>query len=726
LDTITSYKLTLLFIFAIVIPSTLLSVVSLVAISHERDLHRAQLVQRYREGAVEVALALERRLLGPQAEIERALAAISSGAAPADGRPPALADLADAVGALAGAGRVFRAAVVVGPGGALLAGGPGPVPSQSAEPPGDGQAGLAAFASLPARDPGGRRPLHPAEVDEILRPAEELEYRLHDDRAALRAYDEIARRHADDDQVRLETLVARARILARLGGPREAVYDALDEIVRRHPLARDRDGGLPSLAARLEIAAIFERAGDPDAEVRTLEDLVRFAGRYEPDLGAGAASFYRDRALERLRKIGPDAAERALAAGLAARKDREAARAFAAALGGAPLLARLRGLADRAASGKELPVSRYLIDRAGDARLVVFFAPIPRPGGGALGIAAFEVDLDGLRARELEPLVASEAAHDEGFFRLVDRGAPVAAAPGEAEEVARRTLRPPLDHLEVVALRRDPLALDPLGRLRDRIYSWAIALALVGLSIGALITTRAVRKEMKASHLKSDFVTTVTHELKTPLTSIGMFAETLLMGRVSDEAEKKECLEIIAKETDRLTRLIDRVLTFSKIEARKKRFDLKLADPLALVEETADLFRTQMRGGKKPLALEVTAVQDLPKVLVDRASMQEVLLNLLSNAYKYGGEQPRIQVTLTKRRRWVLVEVRDRGIGIPWREQRKIFRKFYRANDVLTRDVEGSGIGLTLARSIVQAHRGDITVRSKVGEGSTFTVWLPR
>jgi two-component system, OmpR family, phosphate regulon sensor histidine kinase PhoR len=197
------------------------------------------------------------------------------------------------------------------------------------------------------------------------------------------------------------------------------------------------------------------------------------------------------------------------------------------------------------------------------------------------------------------------------------------------------------------------------------------------------------------------------------------------MGRVSNKEEERECLEIIAKETERLSRLIDRVLTFSKIEAGKKRFDLKLTDLPELVDETIELFKTQMRGAPKPFTIEMALLHDMPEVLCDRGSMQEVLLNLLSNAYKYGGDQKKIEVNISKRRRWALIEVRDWGMGIPRGEQSKIFQKFYRSNDLLTREVEGSGIGLTLAQSIARAHRGDITVKSKVGAGSTFTVWLP-
>jgi signal transduction histidine kinase len=695
-DTLTSYKLTLLFIFTIVVPSTLLSLFSLSAISGERDRHRARIAERCRQQADEIAGRIERELFGPQAELEEALAARIA-------RLGSLEELRDLPRELLGSKSVFRAAALFRPSGALVV---------------EGGAGAAGGGG--AREGGSEVAL----LDEIFRPAEELELRLRDDRAALAAYEAIERRHGEDDRVRLEALMARARLTARLGAPLDA-YDALDEVIRRYPLARDRDGNVLSLAARLEIAAIYRRLDNRAAEAFALEELVRFIGRHAPEIDPGAVAFYRREALDALRRLDPRRAEVALAAAEADRQDREAEAALAQRLVKSALLAKLRGLAAGAAAGKEppSPVSGWLVERSlSEGRLVLYWRLAP-----PAGLAAFEVALDLFRARAEDALAAAAAGFDEGSFRLVDRGAALfPAGPGE-EEVGRRPLRFPLDYLEIAALRGDKASQDALGQLRDRVQIWAIGLALVGLAIGAFVMTRAVRKEMKAAALKSDFVTTVTHELKTPLTSIGMFAETLLMGRVENKAEEKECLEIIARETDRLTRLIDRVLTFSKIEARKKRFDLKLCDMAALVDETVEIFKTQLRGGaSKPYSLEVTAVQDLPKVLMDRAAIQEVLLNLISNAYKYGGEQKRIAITLTKRRRWVLAEVRDWGIGIPWREQRKIFRKFYRANDVLTRDVEGSGIGLTLAQSIARAHRGAITVRSRLGHGSTFTLWLPR
>ncbi|GIW73196.1 MAG: hypothetical protein KatS3mg102_2738 [Planctomycetota bacterium] len=407
-------------------------------------------------------------------------------------------------------------------------------------------------------------------------------------------------------------------------------------------------------------------------------------------------------------------------------------------------------------------------------RRLIFGAPIRAgPEELPLGLALVEPDVERFLAAELELLLPLLGEREQAQFRLVAAEAPprgLAAGAGQRQpsgsvsELGHAPLPYPLDHLAVAVSPAGAPPRGPLQTLSARLHIWAIAFILAALLVGAGVTTLAVNREVRTAALKSDFVTTVTHELKTPLTSIGMFAETLLMGRVRDEAEQKECLEIIARETERLTRLIDRVLTFSKIEARTKRFDLRLTDLGRLVEETIELFQTQMRGAEAPVQIELAVAHDLPPVLCDRAAMQEVLLNLFSNAYKYsrwprraslsssgagappGGGAPlelrpsgepgegeaaeapprRIHVTVTKRRRWAMIAVRDWGIGISRREQRKIFRKFYRANDVLTREVDGSGIGLTLARSIMRAHRGDVTVRSRLGHGSTFTIWLPR
>jgi len=720
MDSFAGFRLALVFMLAVLVPSALLSLFSLAAIDHERQALRARAEARAQEEAREIARELQRRIEAPLVEADRALA-------DALRRAPSPRVAALAAASIAGAGRPLRASLFVGRDG----------------------------ARDPDIPPEARRE---TPLEDVFRAAEEREQRREDPEGALESVREIERAHAGDEGVLVEALAMRARLHARVDAFPHNAYEACRRIIERHPFARDRDGAVLSLGARLEVAAIWRRLGDDASAARALEDLVRFVARYEDELAPREARWYREAALERLRAIAPALAQRALEGTEQVKRDREAARAFRdswkgalpsrvkAALDAAPLVrdaasAGPQGTLVRGDGGRGLVYCRPLVvEVAPDAPparpppLGAPAAPLSAVRVTLLGAVVFEVDLDLLRARESSPLLQREPPHDECAFRLEQRGAaptPTADAEPPADVLARERLKFPLEEWDVVALRRAAGEPEGLLLVSERMRIWTGGLLLLGTIIGAAVMTRAVWRERKASELKSDFVTTVTHELKTPLTSIGMFAETLLMGRVESKAEERECLEIIAKETERLSRLIDRVLTFSKIEAGRKRFDLRLTDMHELVLETVDLFETQVRGAElkeagPPPRIGITVIHDLKDILCDRGSVQEVLLNLLSNAVKYGGQERRVEVTLRRKRRWAMLEVRDWGIGIPRGEQSRIFDKFYRTDNRLTREREGSGIGLTLAQAIARGHRGDITVRSKVGAGSTFTLWLPR
>ncbi|MCW8141781.1 MAG: HAMP domain-containing histidine kinase, partial [Planctomycetota bacterium] len=257
------------------------------------------------------------------------------------------------------------------------------------------------------------------------------------------------------------------------------------------------------------------------------------------------------------------------------------------------------------------------------------------------------------------------------------------------------------------------------------VYLWVIALAVGGIAAGVLATTRTVLREAKAGQLKSDFVTNVTHELKTPLTSIRMFLDTLLLGRVTDEAETRECLQVMAREAERLTRLIEQLLVFSRIESKKWRLKLGFEHPRGLVEEALKVLSDQLGRPRDELGIEVVAVQDLPQIAVDRFGVVEAILNILHNAWKYTpGPDRRIRVVITSRRRHVEIAVEDNGIGVPRRDRRRIFVKFERGTNAEEKRIEGSGIGLTMATSIVQAHGGTITFAPNKPHGSRFSIWL--
>jgi two-component system phosphate regulon sensor histidine kinase PhoR len=259
---------------------------------------------------------------------------------------------------------------------------------------------------------------------------------------------------------------------------------------------------------------------------------------------------------------------------------------------------------------------------------------------------------------------------------------------------------------------------------RSLFYSVFAVVSVPLVFLAGLFVVSRVRQEVNAAKHKVDFLANVTHELKTPLTSIRMFAETLQMGRSRSEEETRESLAIIGREAERLSRMIERVLEYSRLEQQTKVFNFRPVDLSDVADDAVTLFRAQAAKTAGTRILLDTE-PGIPDIIGDRDAIKDVLLNLLSNAVKYGGAGKEINVNLRSDGRWVALEVVDRGQGIPPDEQSKVFDKFYRSNDVLARKVEGTGLGLSICREIAKAHGGTISVKSSVGEGSTFTLRLP-
>jgi len=253
-------------------------------------------------------------------------------------------------------------------------------------------------------------------------------------------------------------------------------------------------------------------------------------------------------------------------------------------------------------------------------------------------------------------------------------------------------------------------------------FTWAVILLVLTIVVGVFYTLRYVLRETRTARLKSDFVGFISHELKTPLAAIRMFTETLLAGRVEDDAERQTCLELIDKESERLSKLIDTVLEYSRIERQQKTFRFASGSIEEVVNEAVRLFHGHTKD--RPRKVEVNAVQQVSKIQMDRDSMVELMLNLLSNADKYSPAGEPIVINLRETVDDITVEVIDRGVGIPKRDQKRIFEKFFRSNDYLSRAVEGSGLGLAFARYIAKVHNGEIRVSSQVNSGSTFTLQL--
>jgi signal transduction histidine kinase len=248
------------------------------------------------------------------------------------------------------------------------------------------------------------------------------------------------------------------------------------------------------------------------------------------------------------------------------------------------------------------------------------------------------------------------------------------------------------------------------------------ALSLL-LGAGIYLTYRNVSKEMALAKLKSDFVSNVSHELRTPLSLIRLYAETLEMGRLTHPEKYQEYYQIIRKESERLTGLINNILDFSRIEAGRKEYDFRETDMRELVHNTLESYRYQIEQNGFSFVEKID--DNVPPMKVDREAMARSLLNLVNNALKYSQDQKYIGVNLYRDNGSVKLEVVDHGIGIPVQEQQKIFEKFYRVGDPLVHNTKGSGLGLSLVRHIVNAHGGDVQVDSSPGQGSRFIIALP-
>jgi two-component system phosphate regulon sensor histidine kinase PhoR len=249
-----------------------------------------------------------------------------------------------------------------------------------------------------------------------------------------------------------------------------------------------------------------------------------------------------------------------------------------------------------------------------------------------------------------------------------------------------------------------------------------LVMALSGAAAtGVVLVWVFVRREANLSRLQSDFVSKVSHELRTPLTSIRLFTETLALRRGDLEAEDK-CIAALAREGTRLQELIDRLLDWGRMESGRREFVMKDTDLRSIVETAVEAFEPVRE--RRAVDLQVALPAESITVHADRGAVSDALLNLLTNAHKYGGDPARIEVFVEQRGADVRVTVKDNGAGIPKVEHKRIFQKFYRVDDSLSRIREGSGLGLAIVKHVMRAHGGRVELESEQGRGSAFTLVL--
>jgi signal transduction histidine kinase len=346
--------------------------------------------------------------------------------------------------------------------------------------------------------------------------------------------------------------------------------------------------------------------------------------------------------------------------------------------------------------------------------------------GAQLSLARLKMGLAPI-PQKLDP-----AFRDDIGVALLDEGArPVGVFPAGFQANWKRPfvateVGEELPHWEMAAYLLDPAKLARSAQALRLTLGSLIALLLLAIAAGGWLIVADLRRQLLAARQKTDFVSNVSHELKTPLTSIRMFSELLAEGRVNEPAKRQSYLNIITAETSRLTRLINNVLDFSRMERGEKRYSFKPCDLIAVARETLDTYRPHLEScGFK---IESRLPNALILVNGDRDALSQVIVNLLSNAEKYSSDHKEVLVEIERRDEplpHVEVRVQDRGLGVPRGCEMKIFEQFYRAHDSLASGIQGSGLGLTLGRQIARAHGGEVVYRAREGGGSCFALRLP-
>lgn len=355
-----------------------------------------------------------------------------------------------------------------------------------------------------------------------------------------------------------------------------------------------------------------------------------------------------------------------------------------------------------------------------DSTMILLFVPASSPSTVVGIIVDIDRFINDVAGRKL-----SDIAQNDFVIAVVQRTTGAIAyetSPvGERKMSQQRPLWIFPDH--AVRIRLQGVTIQEAANERFMKNIFLILLMDAVLILGAWFVFRTIRREMELVALKSDFVSNVSHELRTPLSLIRMFAETLEMGRVKTEEKKKEYYGIILHETERLTRLINNILNFSRMESRTRKFHFRKTDVNGVAASVLAVYSYQLE--RQRFTVETSYDDTLPEIEADDEAIAEALHNLVDNAIKYSGDEKFIRIVTARDERGVVIRVSDRGIGIPVEHRAKVFEKFYRVSHGLVHTAKGSGLGLAIVQHIVQSHNGTITIESVEGKGSTFSIHLP-
>lgn len=532
----------------------------------------------------------------------------------------------------------------------------------------------------------------PSALDPAFQSGEYLEFQRRDLEAAATAYRVIA---GSDGPGRVGALLRLGRV-QRKAGALESALETYHRMAREEPVNLEgRPADLVARHARLDLLDQLGRSGEAEQEARDLYlDLTR--GRWR--LSRGGFEFV-------------DADLRRRIAG------------FADSVAGAPasatsiLLTRaLDSLWREWRRGGFTGTTQRLLDFDGLPVVVASAGP----GATHLAWLATPSHLAGAWLQALEPVLARE-----GVWLTLESPAGVRVVsqiPAGSGPVVRAVADPSVPWVLALASRDPARAAEDLAARRRVLIAGLFLASLLGL-VGTYAVARAVNRELEVARVQSDFVAAVSHEFRTPLTSIRQLTELLASGRVPGDDRRKDYYELMKQESLRLHRLVEGLLDFGRMEAGAHQLRLEPMEAAELVRGVVSEFQEEAAGRERRIELRDPAPQC--PVRADREALGRALWNLLDNAVKYSPEGAPVTVSLARTDGKVSISISDRGPGIPPGEQDRVFEKFIRGDAARASGIRGTGLGLAMVREIARAHRGEVSVKSTPGAGSTFTLALP-
>jgi signal transduction histidine kinase len=517
-----------------------------------------------------------------------------------------------------------------------------------------------------------------AAEDDAWQNARLLEYARNEPIAAAAAYAGLASK-TPDDRLAAQALQAQARCLARAGHTTEAVRLLADTLGKsRFAEVVDPQGRLLAADAQLRALELLGEQKQPGFEQIAHRLAKRLADYRTPTLPSAQRRFL-------MKELGRLAPGTAVFPTLAAE---ELAAAYVEVRWPSP---------GGALQPSGLPGAWHFAS----------------PGGRIVGLLRGSTILHRTAA-----LMATDALPAEVQVGVVPPDGEVAE---NVEQVLPAGAKMPGWRLTLL-LRHD----QPSDAAADRqvaAYVWIAVLVIVAMSIVAVLVAGALRRQLRLARLKNDLLATVSHELKTPLSSIRLLVDTLLDEKNLDGPKTRDYLRLVAKENARLTHLIDNFLSFSRMERGKQMFELAAVPAAEISQRAVESLGERFQAPACRLEVETSA--HVPAVMADCDALVTAVLNLLDNAYKYSADGRQIVLRTYAENGDVCFAVRDNGIGLSPRAAKRVFRPFFQVDRRLSRSTGGCGLGLSIVKFIVVAHGGAIRVESCLGQGSTFTMTIP-